>query len=271
MSRNSWLGGAASLLIAASASAALAGQPAAGASTPWPPVRQEPWPLGALSKENLAKARPAAPFDMTGNWMVIGEQANGGLSQFRPLPKLKAPAQTLYDAGVKANAAGLAFRDDAGKCWPNGMPKFLNRAWPIQMFQYPTVIVMIQELENQLRWIYTDGRGHGDPDLVPATWNGDSIGRWEGDTLVVDTSNIESKRHWIETGIPVSDQFHIVERWKLLPTGILEVKLVMTDPIMWEGEWLSEKHYRRAEDRDPTEVHCPPDLNDHIAGTRSSE
>jgi hypothetical protein len=268
MSRTRWLGCAASLLIAASATAAFAAQSAPGG---WPPLRTEPWPQGALSRENLAKPRPPAPFDMTGNWMPINEPANGGLSQFRPLPVLKPPAQELYDAGRKANAAGLAFRDDAGKCWPNGMPKFLNRAWPIQMFQYPTVVVMIQELENQIRWIYTDGRGHGDPDLVPATWHGDSIARWEGDTLLVDTSNIESKRHWIETGIPVSDQFHIVERWKMLPTGILEVKLEMTDPVMWEGVWASEKHYRRVEDRDLTEVHCPPDVNDHIAGTRSSE
>ena len=47
--------------------------------------------------------------------------------------------------------------------------------------------------------------------------------------------------------------------------------IVMIDPVNWEGEWKTVKHYRRAEDRDIVEVHCPPDLDDHIAGTHTGE
>ena len=265
MTQAKWIGGLAALLMAGTAAAAHA------ADAPWPPQQDTPPTVGALARANIAKA-PKAPVDLTATWMVVAEQANGGLSQFRPLPKLTPAAQALFDAGVKANAAGLTFRDDAGACWPNGMPKFLNRAWPIQILQKPTMIVMIQELENQLRWVYLDGRGHVNPELAPSTWNGESIGRWEGDTLLVDTVNFEAKRHWVETGIPVSDQLHIIERFSLSADGnLLTDDIVMIDPVNWEGEWKTVKHYRRAEDRDIVEVHCPPDLDDHIAGTHTGE
>jgi hypothetical protein len=259
--RRSAIACAAALAALAAAGTALA------ASAPWPPMISEAWPDGALSKKNLAKPRPKAPFDLTGTWMIVNDPATGGISTFRPMPKLKPEAQALYEAGVKANAEGKAFRDDTGACWPAGMPKWLNRVWPIQMMQYPTMVVMIQELENQIRWVYLDGRGHLDPEINPATYNGDSIGRWEGNELVIDSVNFESKRHWVETGVPVSDQLHIVERIRMSPDGnTLDFTVTMTDPVNWEGEWVNKKRYTRAEDRDLHEVHCLPDLNEKIAG-----
>ena len=275
-----WGGVALAAILAASSATAQPAAQSPGKAGAWPPpVQDTPPTVGALSKQNMAKPRPKPPFDLTGTWMIVGtERDNGGVFTFRdpsqpatkPPVKLKPAAQALYDEGVKANAAGKVFRDDTGNCWPAGMPKFLNRAWPIQIYQEPTVILMIQALENQLRWIYVDGRAHTNPDLNPASYNGESIARWEGDTLVVDTINFEPKRHWMETGVPISDQFHIVERMKLQPDGLLEIALVMTDPVNWEGEWTSVKHYKRAEDQDIVEVHCTPDLNDHIAGTHNA-
>jgi hypothetical protein len=237
---------------------------------PWPPQQKGFWPLGALSKENLRKPRPAAPFDVTGTWMVQPEAKTGGVTTFRPMPKLKPEAQKLFEASQKANAEGKAFRDDTGACFPAGMPKYMNRVWPIQMMQYPTMIVMILELNNQIRWIYTDGRGHADPEVTPATYNGNSIGRWEGDALVVDTTQFEPAKHWVESGVPVSDQLHIVERIRMAEGGkALLVTLTMTDPVNWEGEWVNEKRYLRVEDQDIAEVNCLPDLNDHLAATQA--
>ncbi len=148
------------------------------------------------------------------------------------------------------------------------MPKFMNRVWPIQIMQAPTMILMVQQLNNQSRWIYLDGRGHADPEIAPPSYNGDSIGRWEGDTLVVDTTQFQPNRHWVEQGVPVSDQFHIVERIRLADAGKeMQVTLVMTDPVNWEGEWVNEKRYRRADDQDIGEVQCLPDLNEHLPAT----
>ncbi len=256
---------AALVILTAAAAAAQTGAPAPG---PWPPQQQGFWPLGALAPENLRKPRAPAPVDLTGTWLIVPDAKTGGVSTFRPMPKLKPEAQRLFELGQQANAEGKAFRDDTGACWPAGMPKYMNRVWPIQIFQLPTMILMVQQLNNQLRWIYLDGRGHADPEIAPPTYNGDSIGRWEGDTLVIDTTQFEPTRHWVEQGVPVSKQFHIVERIRLAEGGkAMLVTLIMTDPVNWEGEWVNEKRYLRVDDQDSGEVQCLPDLNDHLPAT----
>jgi hypothetical protein len=68
------------------------------------------------------------------------------------------------------------------------------------MVQLPTVIYMISHFENSVRIIYLDGRQHTDPDIVVRTFNGESIGRWEGETLVVDTKYFPGHHHWMDQG-----------------------------------------------------------------------
>ena len=69
-----------------------------------------------------------------------------------------------------------------------------------------------QRVHEQPAHRLLDGRPHSDPDVVVRSWNGESIGRWEGDTLVVDTRYFVGHHHWIDSGIPASDALHIVER-----------------------------------------------------------
>ena len=102
------------------------------------------------------------------------------------------------------------------------MPLIMTRVWPIAMVQLPTVIYMISHFENSVRIIYLDGRPHTDPDIVVRTFNGESIGRWEGDTLVVDTKYFPGHHHWMDQGgasVPVSEDAHIIERFKMRPDG----------------------------------------------------
>ena len=63
----------------------------------------------------------------------------------------------------------------------------MTRYWPMAMIQIPTAIYMISGFMNSVRIVYLDGRKHTDPDIIVRTFNGESIGTWEGDTLVVDT------------------------------------------------------------------------------------
>jgi hypothetical protein len=235
----------------------------------WPRTDEKLWRQGAFDPANLAKPRPPAPFDLTGVWIQKPERTNGFNLGFQPMPKLKPKAQTLFDAGVRANAEGKAFHDDTGACWPGGMPKWWNRVQPVQFMQYPTVIVGIHGLFNWPRWIYLDGRGHVNPDLGEPTYNGDSVGRWEGDTLVIDTTNLQTERHWMMQGVPVSDKLHIVERIRMAPDHqTFTVDLVMTDPDNWEGEWRSSRTYRSVLNQDIVENHCIPELNDQIIGAK---
>jgi len=226
--------------------------------------------LGALAPANLNKSRPAAPFDITGTWQHGGGRDNP--FQFAPPPnfKLTPTSQIQYDAAQKARKEGKAYHDDIGQCWPAGLPVIMTRVWPIAMIQTPTVIYMVSGFENALRLVYIDGRKHLDPDVVVPTYNGESIGTWEGDTLVVDTTAMIPERHWIDTGVPVSKDFHIVERIKMINGGkTLEIKYSLFDPQNWEGEWTSTKRWNREDDTDITEVECLPNLNEHLPSTQS--
>jgi len=152
------------------------------------------------------------------------------------------------------------------------MPMIMTRVWPIAMVQLPTVIYMISHFENSVRIIYLDGRPHTDPDVVVRTFNGESIGQWDGDTLVVDTKYFPGHHHWMDQGgasVPVSEDMHIVERFKMMPDGRVDIEYLMTDPKNWVGEWKMTKTFRRQEQKDISEVSCLPDLNDGLPATRS--
>jgi hypothetical protein len=229
-------------------------------------------PEGALAPDNLAKPRPNPPFDLTGTWTV---DLSAGFSSFMfgpPYPKFKPEAQAAYDEAKRYAAEHKAFRDDIGHCYPAGLPMIMTRVWPIAMIQLPTAIYMVSGFENALRIIYLDGRPHTEADVVVRSFNGDSIGHWEGDTLVVDTTSMVSAHHWIDNGLPVSDEFHVIERMRLQNGGkTLEIKYIMTDPKEWEGEWTSTKHWIRVDDTDITEVECTPDLNQHLLSTHDEQ
>jgi hypothetical protein len=237
-------------------------------SAPLAMAQAEPAQLGALAPENLKKPRPKPPFNLTGTWIHDSKR-----SSFRfgpPYPKFKPEAQAEFDAGAKATAEHRAYKDYIGQCYPAGMPVIMTRVWPIAMVQLPTAIYMVSGFENAFRAVYIDGRKHMDPDLVVRSFNGESIGKWEGDTLVVDTTAFDPEHHTIDVGVPISDQFHIVERIRLVDGGAsLEIAYTMTDPKMWDGEWKSTKWWKRVDDQDIVEVECLPDLDAHLPATSS--
>ena len=248
------------LLVAARAEAQ-----GAGPASPVPPAQ-----LGALAPANIAKPRPKPPFDLTGTW-----QHDGRANTWHFIPetfKLTPSAQEHYDKGQKALKDGGIYRDDIGQCWPAGMPLIMTRVWPIAMIQLPTAIYMVSGFENALRIIYLDGRQHTPEDEVVRTFNGESIGRWEGDALVVDTKYFPGHHHWMDQGgasIPGSDDLHIIERFRMTGDGKLDVEYVMTDPKNWEGEWKMAKTFTRRDTTDISEVECLPDTNDRLPATSS--
>jgi len=228
-------------------------------------------PEGALAPANIAKPRPKPAFDITGTWLHGGGPNNG----FRFSPpagfKLTPAAQAEYDKSQAAAKAGKVYRDDIGQCWPAGLPIIMTRVWPIAMIQKPTAIYMISGFMNSVRIVYLDGRKHTDPDVVIPSFNGESIGQWEGDSLVVDTTGFVDDHHWIDNGIPVSDALHIVERMKLIDNGAtLQIETSATDPKSWEGTWSWTKRWRRVDNTDITEASCLPDLNQHLLSTQGN-
>lgn len=229
--------------------------------------------LSALAPANLAKPRPAAPFNLTGNWFIDTSENPNAWRFGPPYPKLLPEAQKHADLSQKYLKEGLVYRDDIGQCWPAGLPLIMTRYWPMAMIQLPTSIHMVSGFMNSYRVIFMDGRQHTDPDLVVRTYNGESIGHWEGDTLVVDTTAFRGDHHWMDQGgmsIPAGEKLHIEERIRMISGGRqLEIAYTMTDPDNWEGEWKSTKRFNRVDDVDIQEVSCLPDLNEHLQSTTS--
>jgi hypothetical protein len=229
--------------------------------------------VSALAPDNLARPRPKAPFDLTGNWFVDLDATPASWRFGPPYPEFTDAARVHIDASQAATAEGKVYRDDIGQCWPAGMPLIMTRVWPIAMIQLPTAIYMISGFMNSLRIIYTDGREHAPEDIVVRSFNGESIGHWEGGTLVVDTKYFVDHHHWMDQGgmsIPAGDQLRIVERIRLnQETDQLEIEYTMTDPEYWVGEWKNMKYFNRVNDVDIEEVSCLPNLNENMLSTSS--
>ncbi|MCP5143649.1 MAG: hypothetical protein H6978_02380 [Gammaproteobacteria bacterium] len=228
--------------------------------------------LGALAPENLNKPRPAPPFNLTGTWFVDLSRAFADFMFGPPYPEFIGQAKEDFEEGQRMRAAGKPYRDAIGQCFPAGIPMIMTRVWPIAMVQMPTVIYMVSNFNNSFRQIFIDGRDFSDPDYVLFTYNGESIGHFEGDTLVVDTRYIETYNHYIDTGVPISEDFRVQERIRLLEDGeILEFEYIMTDPNNWVGEWRSTKQWLRTDYTDIGEVECLPDLNDNLPSTQAGQ
>jgi hypothetical protein len=229
---------------------------------------KHPGQPGALDPANLAKPRPKPPFEMTGTWFV---DLSEGFNKFMfgpPYPEFYAEGQKALKEGGEARARGENYRDSIGQCYPAGLPMIMTRVWPVMFVQVPTAIYMVAGFTNSFRTIYLDGRTHTDPDIYVPTYNGESIGKWEGDTLVVTTKGFESDHHWIDVGIPISDEFQTVERIKMINSGnTLEIEYIMTDPKGWKGEWRNTKRWDRVLESDIGEVECTEARNANIPGT----
>ncbi len=141
--------------------------------------------------------------------------------------KIKAMSSTEYELG-RASV----------NCLPRGVPGMvLINPYPFQLIETPGQLVQLDELNNNWRVIPTDGRAH-DPDPDPG-FLGDETGRWEGDTLVVDTISIDERTWNNFTGWFHSDQEHVIERFTRPDLNHLFVQVTIEDPKVLTKSWTS--------------------------------
>jgi len=113
-------------------------------------------------------------------------------------------------------------------CIPPGVPRVWTEPYPFEIITLPERVLIIYEYQHLIRQIYTDGRDHP-KDLTP-TYMGNSVGKWEGNTLVVDTIGFNDKT-WIDgTKHPHSDALHVVERIQRVGNEVLKVDITIDDP-----------------------------------------
>jgi hypothetical protein len=183
--------------------------------------------------------------DWGGIWFLTFKGRVPGAAP-EPAPKLKGEYLKQHEAWLAAARAndGVTKRDRS-YCSPPGMPRIMRLAqYPYEFIFSPGRVTINQEAWMQTRTIWTDGRKHEeDPD---PTYMGDSVGHWEGDTLVVDTIGIDPTLE-IDNGAGHSDKFHLIERIHLDPAdpNTLVNEMTMEDPEALAEPFHTVARYRR--------------------------
>ena len=178
----------------------------------------------------------------------------------RPEPPALTPE---YAAKLKAFQDGQKQGENVqnlnANCLPPGVPQIMQMPYPLEFLYTPGRVTIAIETDSQVRRIYTDGRKHqDDPDL---TFNGDSIGHWEGDVLVADTIGLEPHTD-IAAGVGHSDQLHIVERFRQTGPDKLEIATTITDPAVLTKPWTVTRPYLRHKDWQIQEYVCEQNNHD---------
>jgi len=133
------------------------------------------------------------------------------------------------------------------RCWPIGVPGFLlYPVQPVYFVQSPKEVVLIWAEDHQVRHIYLNVP-HST--RVTPSWFGESVGRYEGDTLVVDTVGLNTRTFIDSFLTPHTDKLHVVERFRIVDGGkAMEVQLHVEDPGAFTMPWNATQRYRRVDE-----------------------
>jgi hypothetical protein len=185
-----------------------------------------------------------SPHDLSGVWMVsenfrfspIHEPPNSFLQPWA-MAKLNAEPMALRKDLPGGHAGGTTAlgRDEDISCSQISLTDFITKQKPIEIVQTPQRIFMFFEYAHTFREIWMDGRGlPKDPD---PSYFGNSVGRWEGDTLVVETVGFNDQT--VINGMPHSDVVHLVERYTRPNLDTLELNLTATDSKAYTKPWTA--------------------------------
>lgn len=231
------------------------------------PQAQKPATPGPVPR--MADGKP----DMQGFYTTAAMTGSYGLEDHPPefgLPGGKAlivdpPDQKMpYQPWAKAEQLRRrsdenSHEDPAAHCFVTGMPRMMYvLGGGIQIMQPPGYVVMFFE-RMAYRVIPLDGRPHI-PDTI-RLWVGDSVGRWEGDTLVIDTTNSNGKLGLTEIGDFVTHTAHVVERLTMVGANTVKYEATIDDPMAYTRPWTIAYSYNRGND-ELLEVACHEDNQD---------
>jgi hypothetical protein len=190
--------------------------------------------------------------DLSGVWIVRGSTDIPGDPPYQPW------ARELW---TKRKADKSKQDDPATWCLPNGVVRVTSL--PYKIVQTPKLVVLLSEGNtHSFRRFFLDGRTHN-LDLEPNSWTGDSIAKWEGDILVVDTIGFNDRTWLDDTGKPHSDELHVVERYRRPEPGLLQVEYTVEDPKALTKPFTFQRTFVPA-GRELEEFFCT-DKN-HLAG-----
>ncbi len=190
--------------------------------------------------------------DLSGVWtsVTLPGTAEWAINTFsKDLPEMTAWGKARFDAAKPQRGprgVPVSETDDlVYQCYPPGAPRIYIHPFPMEIIQLPGRVLMIFEYDHLVRQIYTDGRGHRD-DLAPS-WMGDSIGHWEGKTLVIETNQFNDKTWLDRIAVPHSEQLTLTERLSLNDQGQLQIDMRVEDPVALAKPWEFSRYYRKTD------------------------
>ena len=158
-------------------------------------------------------------------------------------PNLKPGVKSVMQKDNDEVNAGKTAYSPSTSCKPAGVPAYLLQPSLLYFVQTPKEVVMLQSYDNQVRHIRMNAAHLAN---VKPSWYGDSVGHYEGDTLVIDTIGQNTQSFVDAYRTPHSDKLHVVERWKLTQGGQgLEVEVTVDDPGIYNQPWKGVLRYRR--------------------------
>jgi hypothetical protein len=193
-----------------------------------------------------------AEADFSGTWVVAGG-GGGGSDAFdkniesewiaEKLP-LTAEGRKIFQANHPGKGPRLYKKppernDPLVKGNPPGLYRTLVYSRPMQFVKAPGQLLQLFSWSRVWRPIYLDGRPVPREIVAGPYWYGYSVGRWEGETLVVNTIALDSRAWFDEWGTPISDDARIEERWQRIAADTLQLKVTVTDPVIYTKPWTS--------------------------------
>ncbi|HEV2202479.1 MAG TPA: hypothetical protein VGR73_21895 [Bryobacteraceae bacterium] len=233
------------------------------------------YPTAGLPRTSDGKPDLAAPTqktadgkpDLSGIWLP----ADG--SHFTDLAVDLKPEEPPYQPWAKALAAqreaGVHKADPLAQCMPPGVPRVeTHGGHPFKIIQMPRELVILYETSTNdvFREIFTDGRPL--PKETQPSWKGYSVGKWEGDTMVVDTIGFND-RSWLDTamGRPQTEALHITERFRRRNVGNMEIGITIDDPKAYTKPWNAKINLKLVPDTELIETVCENSRNvEHMVG-----
>jgi len=178
-------------------------------------------------------------------------------------PILQPWAREELRKANERSLAGKIISIPKERCWPAGVPAFLlYPATPVYFIQTPKEVVMIWMQDHQVRHVYLNQSHSAKPS---PTWFGESVGHYEGDTLVVDTVGLSAKTFVDNYFTPHTEQLHVIERFHTIDEGkTLEVNVHVEDPAAFTTPWNATQRYRRMDQSAMVEVVCAENNEDHF-------
>ena len=208
----------------------------APAQAQWVKVPRANIPRTADGKPNLATPVPRLADgkpDLSGIWEVDNKYVRDLAADLKIENVPFQPwAKALFD---ERKDGAHSWEDNAAHCLPPGTPRINAAPFPWKLVQTPTYIVIVYENFNFWRQIFLDGREMAED--APPSWFGYSTGKWEGDTLVVDTRGFNGKAWIDQLGKPATEALHVIERFRRKDVGHMDIQVTIDDPKAYTRPW----------------------------------